>query len=458
MLRHFGKPACLPGFRNDETQTGKHMIYRVNNLIYAAGNDLHNTIRTRIAMTEPVNADALRTAADAAITRYPYFSVKLIRIDEEFALTSNNAPLTISSGGRAIPLGGRESGYHLLALAYDENLIYVDTSHFLTDGNGKFPFIKTLLYCYLHILHPEAAFDMTGIDLPGSSIPFDEADDHPFPENPVEAVPWGIAKRPEKVFLLDDQPAGYKSRDQWTSLRMKIKQKEMMKYLSSVDGSPASFIASVMYRVIDMIHPGQHLPIVCGMQHQYRKALGKPYSHLCHVNVVPIVFPVRMRGKAIDLLNTITRGIIMLRTEEVNDLLAVNAHVMNERKIQGLTLEEKHAFMKDYLIDGIGQNTFEVSYTGRVPFCGLEKYITDFTPILDMSLSGGISIEIFSLGEDFCVNIMQRNDDKKYADCFVSFLNEFGIRCVSDAPEHFEINDFVLPMESGSQKKQSPTV
>ena len=48
----------------------EQQIWRVNHLIYAAGKDLHNTIRTRIAMTEPVDAGALRKAVDSAITRY----------------------------------------------------------------------------------------------------------------------------------------------------------------------------------------------------------------------------------------------------------------------------------------------------------------------------------------------------------------------------------------------------
>ena len=59
--------------------------WRVNHLIYAAGKDLHNTIRTRIALTEPIRADALRKAADLAITRYPYFSVRLVRNGEAYA-------------------------------------------------------------------------------------------------------------------------------------------------------------------------------------------------------------------------------------------------------------------------------------------------------------------------------------------------------------------------------------
>ncbi len=43
------------------------MKYRVNNLIYAAEKDLHNTIRKIFEMTEPVNGDMLRGAA----CRYP---------------------------------------------------------------------------------------------------------------------------------------------------------------------------------------------------------------------------------------------------------------------------------------------------------------------------------------------------------------------------------------------------
>ena len=77
------------------------MEYRVNNLIYAAGKDLHNTIRTIIEMTEPVNSDALREAAALAITRYPYFSVKLVRRGEEYVMIHNDTPLPITSGGSA---------------------------------------------------------------------------------------------------------------------------------------------------------------------------------------------------------------------------------------------------------------------------------------------------------------------------------------------------------------------
>ena len=59
------------------------MEYRVNNLLYAADNNLFNTIRTKITMTEPVNHNALRAAVDSAIKRYPYFAVKLVKRGEQ---------------------------------------------------------------------------------------------------------------------------------------------------------------------------------------------------------------------------------------------------------------------------------------------------------------------------------------------------------------------------------------
>jgi hypothetical protein len=44
---------------------------------------------------------------------------------------------------------------------------------------------------------------------------------------------------------------------------------------------------------------------------------------------------------------------------------------------------------------------------------------------------------------------MQRNSDRRYADCFARMLAKFGIHCAMDDPEHFEVNDFVLPGVTG---------
>ena len=102
--------------------------------------------------------------------------------------------------------------------------------------------------------------------------------------------------------------------------------------------------------------------------------------------------------------------------------------------------------MRKVVLDGIGTNTFEVSYTGRVPWSGLDKYVTNVVPYVDMTLSGGISIEIFSVGDVFSVNIMQRNGNRQYVDRFTALLEEKGVVYIAEEPEHFQLSGIQLPI------------
>ncbi len=421
------------------------MNCKVNQLIYAAGADMVNTHRTAVTLKEPVNPQLLEKALGKAAFRFPYFSVKLKRQGEEYVLEPNALPFVLSPEGGTVTLGTAESNFHLFAFAWDGCRFYMDGSHFITDGNGLFPFLKTILYYYLSFLYPGVCFDTKQIALAGDPVPDMEADDDPYPKDLLPENPIGPLSRPEQVFMLEDQPKGYQSMAGWTSFRFTIPQKELMAFVSSIDGSPASFVASLLYKVIARLYPENRLPVVCGMQHQFRKALGRPFSHLCHVNVAPMVYPDRLRDAELEKLNTISRGILILRASDDNDVLTVNGHIRDARTIRGMTLAQKHAYMRKVILDGIGQNTYEVSYTGRVPWSGLDRYIEDVFPCLDMTLSGGISVEIFSVGEVFSVNIMQRNDDSRYADAFSQLLRENKIRYTAEKPERFRLCGFQLP-------------
>jgi len=421
------------------------MIWKVNNLLYAAGPELVNTIRIGITLTEPVDEQALRLALSKAAQRYPYFAVRLSRRGEEYVMEPNDLPFVVSPDGNTVTLGSAESNFHIFTFAYEGCRIYLDTSHFFTDGNGMFPFLKTLLYYYLQTVHPDVALETGGIALAGSEIPAAEAEDDPYPPEPYPEQPLGTLARPAAVFQTNDQPQGYENADGWTSFRFRIRQKDMMAFVSSVDGSPATFIASLIYKAIADAHPETELPLVCGMQHQFRQALGAPLSHMCHVNIVPIVYPARLRGRDVEQLNTIARGSLILRADDANDLLTVNAHIRNEKRIRGMKLAEKHQYMRQVILDGIGVNTFDVSYTGRVPWSGLDRYISDVAPYFDLTLSGGLSVEIFSVGESFSINIMQRSPMTKYVERFSALLRECGVEYAAEPPEHFALCPFQLP-------------
>ena len=64
------------------------MDYRVNNLLYAAGPELLNTIRMDIVLKEPVDLQIVQKAVDTAAARFPYYAVKLARRGEEYVFFS----------------------------------------------------------------------------------------------------------------------------------------------------------------------------------------------------------------------------------------------------------------------------------------------------------------------------------------------------------------------------------
>ena len=73
------------------------MTYRVNNIIYAAGPDLLNTLQIQVTLTEPVDPDILRSALGKASQRFPYFCARLTRRGEEYWMESNDLPLSVTT-------------------------------------------------------------------------------------------------------------------------------------------------------------------------------------------------------------------------------------------------------------------------------------------------------------------------------------------------------------------------
>lgn len=66
------------------------------------------------------------------------------------------------------------------------------------------------------------------------------------------------------------------------------------------------------------------------------------------------------------------RGQLMIVSDDSNDVLTVNEHIRNDRMIRNMDLSQKKEYMQKAIRKGIGINTFEISYTGRVPWGGME--------------------------------------------------------------------------------------
>lgn len=126
----------------------------------------NTNIRFALEITEDIDGEALSEAANEAIKRYPYFSVRIKVENGCYVLVPNNLPIIVmKTKTPSAPLGSEEVNYHLNYIDYTDDTMYFNVSHSITDAAGYIPFIKSVLYQYLIRTHDEP-ISADGINLP----------------------------------------------------------------------------------------------------------------------------------------------------------------------------------------------------------------------------------------------------------------------------------------------------
>ena len=159
-------------------------MYCVIPLIYAANEQLKGTIRFALEFYEEIDPEALQYAVKQVQKRYPYFSVKIEKEKESFILAENDLPFVITADEKPVCLNSAASNGHLLAFAWKERTIWIDISHFICDGNGLAPLVKTLAYYYVEQRYGSDGIDPASIRLVTDNIEESEYA-YPFPEAPI---------------------------------------------------------------------------------------------------------------------------------------------------------------------------------------------------------------------------------------------------------------------------------
>ena len=122
------------------------MTFKPNHLLYGANGGFFSTFRLAIRMKETVDYDLLSRSVEKVMERYPYFCVRPAREGETLVLRYNDQPLPVFPDDRTVTLGSEESRGHLISFGCKDNTIFIDCSHYIADGMGIDPLMKTLLY------------------------------------------------------------------------------------------------------------------------------------------------------------------------------------------------------------------------------------------------------------------------------------------------------------------------
>ena len=399
------------------------MKFKPNPLLYGANKDFFSTFRLAIRMKDTVDYDLLSQSVEKVMVRYPYFCVFPEREEENIVLRYNKRPLPVFPDDRTVILGSEESGGHLISFGCKDKTIFIDCSHYIADGMGVDPLLKSLLYVYASERYGTEGLESERIRMLDSTI-CDGEHAYPFPDSPINTEElYDLPEIPREAYGLD--PIAFDDEGLY-AYHLHIPQKKMMEKASSSDGSPVSFISVLLYRALHRLDSNIDKPIVAHVQHQYRAVLRAPMSHHSLVNYIPVTMPPRLRKWDVEKQNTVVRGQVILKGGKEADIASINRLI--EAFPSDSSLADKKDAMARYAEKSILGKTFGISYVGKMDWCGLERYVDDLHAYIgEKHTKNMLLVEVMTVGEDFSLTFMQSGRGEKYLNAFMEEIRSLGI-------------------------------
>jgi hypothetical protein len=367
--------------------------------------------------------------------RYPYFCVYPEREGEQLVLRYNKRPLPVFPDDRTVTLGSDDSRGHLISFGCKDKTIFIDASHYLTDGMGVDPLLKTLLWLYVSERYGAEGLEADRIRMPDSSACEGEYA-YPFPDQAVDTQEqYVFSQAPGQAYRLDSNAFDEKG---FYAYHLHIPQKAMMAKASSSDGSPVSFLSVLLYRALHRLDPHIDKPVVAHVQHQYRAALHAPISHHSLVNYIPVTLAPRLSGWDVEKQNTVVRGQVILKGGPEADVAAVNR--LMEAFPGDAPFADKKQAMARYAENSIRGKTFGISYVGKMDWSGLERYVDDLhAHIGEKHTKNMLLVEVMTIGEDFSLTFMQSGRGEKYLNAFMEEIRALDISVSLVGEERYKL-------------------
>ena len=399
------------------------MKFKPNPLLYGANRDFLSTFRLAIRMKDAVDYDILSRSINKAMVRYPYFCVFPEREGENLMLRFNKRPLPIFPDDRTVTLGSNDTGGHLISFGCKDNTIFIDCSHYIADGMGIEPLMKSLLWLYVSERYGTEGLETKRIRMPDSPV-CDEEHAYPFSDRVIEAEDIDIIpESPKEAYGLESEAF---DKEGLYAYHLHIPQKEMMAKASTSDGSPVSFLSVLFYRAFHRLDQNIDKPVVAHVQHQYRAALCKHMSHHSLVSYIPVVLAPRLNKWDVEKQNTVVRGQVILKGGYEADIAAVNRLI--EAFPSEASFVEKKDLMARYAENSIRGKTFGISYVGKIDWCGLERYVEDLHAFIgEKYIKNMLLVEVMTVGEDFSLTLMQSGKGDRYLNAFIDEIRALGI-------------------------------
>ena len=397
-------------------------------LLYEYMDKLPFTVRMKIRLDTPVDARLLNEAAQEAIVRFPYFSVR-VDLDESqsYALSHNGAPLAVlpERNDRLI-LGSDDVNGHLFAITYRNDCVWFNFSHALCGAYGALFWIKATLYLYLckacGPLDAPEDIRLPGTDIPEeelaypneSTLPHDEPTSH-YEGDCNLAMPRSL-KYLFNPFVKDDN----------YYYQLQIPTKPFMDYVKEVDGTPNTVLTAIMFKMASRYFKEKKGTYLSGrIAADYRADLGASASYRDFIRFIHVRYEWSMKDDPIKELSGIGRRAIAKQNQpELGRERFFKVNKVHRGIDEQPTLKKKKRFaLSNSAFRSDPRDPWSVSYVGKVDWGGMEQHIRDVYTISD----GDLMLEVNALKDHFNIAFQVFNKDERPLKLFLEVLNEEGI-------------------------------
>lgn len=397
-------------------------------LLYEYMKKVSFTVRILVKLKENVDRKLLNEAAQEAITRFPYFAVK-VRVDEDgsFAFDHNENPIPVlPEENKRLVLGSDKTGGHLFAITYRDNCVWFNFSHSPCGAHGALFWIKSTLYQYMTKKYGEISAP-ADLKLPGKPVSEKEMelpdasklpDDEPIKRYDGKSSKVGLGRFIK--FLLNPF-----AKDCYY-YEIIIPTDKFIEYAKSIDGSPNTILAAFFFKTVARYFPPKPDDILSGrVADDYRDDIGANESYRDFTRLLHIMYTRDMENDPIEKLNRVARGGIILQMQPE---LSCERYRQVEEIHKGIDAQPDLKSKKKYaashsLYRSDARDIFNVSYVGQTDWGGMEEYIDEIHTITD----GDFMLEANALKDKFCLCFQLINKDRKPVDLFCKVLEEEGI-------------------------------
>ena len=382
------------------------------------------TVRLCVRMKDEVNEEMLSLALKNTEKRYPYLSLRMRRDTNHLFYDDNPEPVVLLHTDRKISLNAPETNYHVWAVCYNEDMIYLDIYHGLLDGTGMYMVLSTLLYEYCSRRY--GVTDHTGVRT---------LEDDILPEEMID--PWDrlpdidLTKLPKPDMkpafsLLND--AGL-TQAELEVIDLVIPEADFLKFTSANDASPGTMISLLFARAIDDLYPQRDKGIMSSYVINGRPMLNTPLDHHNCVHTVFMDYSDKIKAMPFDRQCTVYRGKTFIQSDAARVAGAITVNSCRNRMIAKSvpTFEGKADTFAKMLAGGRMLFTFMVSYVGKWKYKAVEPYISEFwthVPPANSFLS-----EIAAVGGNIFLSVHQQYRDDTLLQSFMDELKKNGVDC-----------------------------